>query len=816
MGSGKTSKKRWFNKVSPMPPQFSLQHGWYIFGFCQNRTTNPLSPQSVQCRYVSEPDASFAINRPWIMTGVVVGGGVFFSSLPTSLRQAGPAGVFVGYFLASTIVYTATISSAEMMAHMPNVGGTIGLADVFADPALGFAMGWGSFVASLQTITVVHFLQPYLSTSAPPKASVLYWVVAALFANIDRRRLQLLKCKIFGRIHVVFAILKLGTLVVLTLAALVVDLTPVPSCNTFPPPELCASFNKTLSASMPLPQTLGDRNGLGRVRIGSWYWKYPGPFGRPFGIDGTIGGFVGVLQAVNQAIYSFGGLEATSVLGREVKNPTKSIPRAARRVWLRITILYLAAVLAAGLVVPSNHPNLKDGPKITGSPWAIVFSTATTCPIPRYILITLFTLSLLGTGSVTRFFCSRYLFFLARRGHAPWVLGSLYMSETKGVALPLNDDRRQQGTPERQSTDPSTELIPRHTLPHPLIKRDMRSRGHGFDDGDAAGSRALHNGSDARRRRLWQPFGRPPSLLPESALSEVTTITEPARGASDSPRPQSSTLATISSASQHFAAHSAASAASRVLAEYSPVPGQNSSLGNVDFVLQTLDGTQPKRPQEPLPQAPSSSEHATPRQTKAYPQSEYAVPWVSILCGAVLGTVIMLGPGSMQASRFFSGLSRSAVLIQWIGILITYLRFYYGTEHWRARDPKFYATHKESIYDNRAWGQPWVAVYGLVWCIGILLVQGWSVFTAPGAMRIAELQGDPPVVPNPEIGDFATAFCFSYLPVALLLVLYFGYKLVYQTSFVAVEDMKFSRGDVHSVVESAPSTLWEKILAWVF
>ncbi|KIO28117.1 hypothetical protein M407DRAFT_42548, partial [Tulasnella calospora MUT 4182] len=59
-----------------------------------------------------------------------------------ALVDAGPLGIVLGYLVMSTVVYGLVVSSAEMVSVYPYCRGTVGLADRFVDPALGFAMGW--------------------------------------------------------------------------------------------------------------------------------------------------------------------------------------------------------------------------------------------------------------------------------------------------------------------------------------------------------------------------------------------------------------------------------------------------------------------------------------------------------------------------------------------------------------------------------------------------------------------------------------------------------------------------------------------------
>jgi amino acid transporter len=45
----------------------------------------------------------------------------------------------------------------------------------------------------------------------------------------------------------------------------------------------------------------------------------------------------------------------------EAKNPRRNLPKAIRRVYIRILLFYIGGVTVIGLLVPSNDPNLGLG-----------------------------------------------------------------------------------------------------------------------------------------------------------------------------------------------------------------------------------------------------------------------------------------------------------------------------------------------------------------------------------------------------------------------------------------------------------------------
>lgn len=91
------------------------------------------------------------------------------TSTQQALYNGGPIGALLGYSIIGTVVYCLCVSIGEMIAylwlrpihipkkqsklikvcHRPNVGGVVGLADLFVDPALGFSLGWAAWVSQV-------------------------------------------------------------------------------------------------------------------------------------------------------------------------------------------------------------------------------------------------------------------------------------------------------------------------------------------------------------------------------------------------------------------------------------------------------------------------------------------------------------------------------------------------------------------------------------------------------------------------------------------------------------------------------------------
>ena len=69
-------------------------------------------------------------------------------------------------------------------------------------------------------------------------------------------------------------------------------------------------------------------------------------------------GAKGCLSAFITASFSFSGTELIGLAAAETRNPTKTLPRAVKQVFWRITIFYILGLTFVGLLVSSDDPRL--------------------------------------------------------------------------------------------------------------------------------------------------------------------------------------------------------------------------------------------------------------------------------------------------------------------------------------------------------------------------------------------------------------------------------------------------------------------------
>ena len=190
--------------------------------------------------------------------------------------------------------------------------------------------------------------------------------------------------RFYGEVEFVFATLKILLVAGIVIMGLVIDLGGVP----------------------------------GQGRIGFRYWNNPGPFVE-YLATGSWGCFVGFWAVMNNAVYSFAGVESLSVAAAETKSPRQNIPKACKRVFARVFIMYVLSVLIVGMLVPSNDPSLDDESGTAAqSPFVTAATRAGISVVPSIINAVVLT-SAWSSANQSLLAGTRILYGLAIKGQAP-------------------------------------------------------------------------------------------------------------------------------------------------------------------------------------------------------------------------------------------------------------------------------------------------------------------------------------------------------------------------------------------------------------
>lgn len=146
--------------------------------------------------------------------------------------------------------------------------------------------------------------------------------------------------------------------------------------------------------------------------LGAATWHNPGALAN---------GFKGVCTVFVTAAFAFSGTELVGLAAAECANPRRTIPRATKQVFWRITIFYMVSLFLVGLIVPYTNPQLLNGSSsvdIAASPFVIAIQNAGIKVLPSIFNVVIL-ISVLSVGNSSTYGSTRTISALAEIGQAP-------------------------------------------------------------------------------------------------------------------------------------------------------------------------------------------------------------------------------------------------------------------------------------------------------------------------------------------------------------------------------------------------------------
>jgi AAT family amino acid transporter len=304
--------------------------------------------------------------------GGALGTGLFMGS-GIAIAYAGP-GVLVSYVIAAFIALAVMYSLSEMAVAHPTAGSFGTYADIYVSPWIGFLVRytyWACQVVAIggEAIAIGQYLTfwfPALPvwSSALVAGLTIFYVNSRSVAN-------------FGTAEYWLSTIKITAVIVFILFG------------------------------------VGAVTGIGAPGVGfSNYSVDGGPFPHGFG---------GVWMAVIMAVFSFTGMEVIAVTAGEAENPSVSIPRSLKSMFIRLALFYFLALAVVLAVVPWSHSGATI---VTESPFVKVFSAyglAGAATVMNFVIIS----AAFSSMNTNLYLCTRMLFSLARSHDAPAVLGTV-------------------------------------------------------------------------------------------------------------------------------------------------------------------------------------------------------------------------------------------------------------------------------------------------------------------------------------------------------------------------------------------------------
>ncbi|OJJ65760.1 hypothetical protein ASPBRDRAFT_139443 [Aspergillus brasiliensis CBS 101740] len=302
-----------------------------------------------------------------VALGSAIGMGMWLGT-STSLVKGGPAALFIGFLLASSLVWAINQAIGEMAVLYPLPSAFVQWTSIVISPAAGFALGWGYWMAywisMANELQAVVTILNYWTDTVPTAAWIsIFWVVIIL--------INVWAVRFFAEVEVVSSTIKFSWMIIVIISFLAA------------------------------PQ--GDA-------IGFRYWKE-----NPF-----TNGFKGFLSVLPTCVFAMAGMENTAFVAHEVVNPRRSMPRAISSIWLRLGVFYIVGSLMITVVVSPRDPNLFGHEGSDGSPFVVAFKNAG-LPSMAHITNAVIFISVISTASVTAYGGSRTIVGLAHIHMAPSV-----------------------------------------------------------------------------------------------------------------------------------------------------------------------------------------------------------------------------------------------------------------------------------------------------------------------------------------------------------------------------------------------------------
>jgi amino acid transporter len=154
-----------------------------------------------------------------------------------------------------------------------------------------------------------------------------------------------------------------------------------------------------------------------RGYLGFKYWNNPGAFQN---------GFQGFCSVFVTASFAFGGTELVGLAAAESDNPRKTIPKATKQVFWRISLFYVISLLILGTIVPSDDETLSgaSGANTKYSPFVLAFNLAHIQALPS-IFNAVITLSVISVANSCTYGSTRTLQALCQQGMGPKIFAKV-------------------------------------------------------------------------------------------------------------------------------------------------------------------------------------------------------------------------------------------------------------------------------------------------------------------------------------------------------------------------------------------------------
>ncbi|MCJ1294283.1 hypothetical protein MMC34_005841 [Xylographa carneopallida] len=313
-----------------------------------------------------------------IAIGGSIGAGLFVGS-GNALANGGPASVVIGYSFVGLLLLFTVQALGELAVLYPVNGAFFNYAVRFIDPAWGFAMGWDYAIGWLTVLPFEISAAGLTIDFWRTDINIGVWI--AVFLTI-LAAVQIFGVRGYGEVEFALSFLKIIGVLGFILFGIIVDCGGVKS----------------------------DPRGY----IGAKYWYDPGAFRN---------GFQGFCSTFVTAAFAFGGTELVGLAAAEAADPRKTLPRATKQVFWRISFFYVISLFIVGLIVPSDNQDLlgASNSNTKSSPFVLAITLANVNGLPS-VFNAIITISVISVANSCTFASTRTMQALAMNGMGPGFL----------------------------------------------------------------------------------------------------------------------------------------------------------------------------------------------------------------------------------------------------------------------------------------------------------------------------------------------------------------------------------------------------------
>ncbi|MFH0129550.1 amino acid permease [Variovorax sp. VaC1] len=318
--------------------------------------------------------------------GAAIGVGLFLGSAK-AIQMAGPS-VLIAYMVAGAIIFLIMRALGELAVDNPVSGSFSTYAAEYLGPFAGFLTGWNYWIMNIGVgIAEVTAVAIYMKLWFP---DVPQWIWA-LASVITIGALNLITVKLYGELEFWFALIKVGTMLLLIAGGLGMIV-------------------------------LGWGNSGVPIGVAN-LWSHGGWF--PHGVSG-------LLMSLPIVVYAYAGIEMIGLTAGEVQQPERTIPSAINSVLWRILLFYVGSLAVILAIYPWDQIGTAGSPFVTTFERLGIREAA---GLINFVVIT----AALSSFNCTIFGSSRVLHGLAMQKQAPAMLGRTAANgvPVQGVLLSL-------------------------------------------------------------------------------------------------------------------------------------------------------------------------------------------------------------------------------------------------------------------------------------------------------------------------------------------------------------------------------------------